>query len=495
MKYAYFIILVLMTMMVVAQRESLNSKISRFDSIVEQEMENWNVAGAAVAIVKGDEVIYNKGFGFGNLKGDKKITVHTLFAMGSSAKAFTGALVAQFDTDTILSLNQPVSEQVSITFPNSYLTEKITFRDLLTHSTGIPGHDFVWLSQDLNRDSLWEIVQYLPPSAQFRETFLYNNILYSIAGYAAARLNNSSWEESIDQMLFQPLEMNETQFEIPSDENSDDYAIGFIHQAGFHNPLPFRKLKSITPAGGVYTTTTDLSKWIKMLLQKGYYKDEKILDSVSIKKMFSPYVVSNFPKKFPEHFFENYGLGWMITSYRGHLHVHHAGNIDGFTSTVDLWPEDEIGIVILTNNLAANTFTDIVKYKLADHLLDLEKIDWNKRYKELKKLGKQQKVEGVPKDSVVFPISLTPDSLKDYTGTYSHKAYGTLEIRTDGEKLKGKYEAFPISLEPRSRDVFIENTNFKGQQLIFIRDGENNISGLKSQFPSSHKEIEFEKIK
>ena len=470
------------------QRATIESK---FDKIIEQNMKDWHIAGLSIVVVKDNAIILNKGYGHKDVQLTEKVTNNTLFAMGSSAKAFTGALIAQADTDSLLNLNTPVSKQTSFKLIDEVLTQQVTFKDLLTHHTGIPGHDFIWLSQNMTRNELSDRLQYLPKTKGLRQAFQYNNILYAIAGYKAADILHTTWEDAMQDKIFKPLGMNHTGFEIPANIHASDYTAQFLYNGASYLPLPFRDLSLVAPAGGVYTNTTDLSYWLLMLLNNGKLNGKTILDEVTLKKMFHPYVVSIFPKKFEEHFYENYGLGWAITSYRGLHHIHHAGNIDGFTSTVDLFPDHNIGIAILTNTAYANTFTDIIKYDIIDELMQLEDIDWSKKYKDLIALKKMEHKPAVINHNQSLGSSAF--SLDQLTGEYHHDAYGTIVVSKQGDGLSASYGQLPLQLQRKEGNTFTEMAVVPGQHFTF--EGKDKASSLTTAFPSSEAPIIFSKVK
>jgi CubicO group peptidase (beta-lactamase class C family) len=482
----------------IAQTSSLPTESQFFlDNLIENEMKAWNVYGASIVIIKGNNILYHKGFGYRDIQKKQKVTTKTLFEMGSSAKAFTGALLAKMDTDSIISLKKSVSSQYDISFPNEYLTDNITFQDLLTHQTGIPGHDFVWLTQQMTRDELLLKAKDFPTLKGLREDFLYNNIYYSIAGYVASKIKDKSWEKLIEETFLSPLGMTNTNFTLEETTKSDDFSAGFFYNGTFHVPIPIREIPLIAPAGYVFTNTEDLSKWVKMLLNEGQLDGKRILKEVTLRKMFSPYVVSIFPKRFEELHYVDYGLGWMVTNYRGNLHVLHGGNIDGFTSSIDLFPDKDLGIVILTNTATANNFIDVIKYEITDHLLQLDDIDWNKRFNEQSgkaaNASKSQKPKEITNET---SISVDETALMPMEGTYVQSVYGKIIItKNNDNSLNAAYGPFALKLLPTGKNTFTEQTMFKGQKFTFVSDNKDGIIGLKTEFPSSMTAIKFIKEK
>ncbi|RYF99376.1 MAG: class A beta-lactamase-related serine hydrolase, partial [Chitinophagaceae bacterium] len=131
-------------------------QIPGIDSLLNQVLKDQYVAGFAVAVVKGDEVIYSKGFGYRDVENKKPVTPNTLFAIGSSTKAFTSGLLGLLEKDDKLKLDDKATALLpKLQFYNNEMNNQITVRDLMSHRTGLSRYDYSWLLfNTANRDSI-----------------------------------------------------------------------------------------------------------------------------------------------------------------------------------------------------------------------------------------------------------------------------------------------------------------------------------------------------
>ena len=138
---------------VTAQAQVKKDPMKGFDSFVEKTMQDWNVPAVSIAIVKDGEVLLTKGYGFADVEGKRKADATTLFAIGSSTKAFTAAAVLQLVDEQKIDLDKPVIHYLpDFKLYDDYATNHITTRDLLTHRSGLPRHDFAWYGTEVNRE-------------------------------------------------------------------------------------------------------------------------------------------------------------------------------------------------------------------------------------------------------------------------------------------------------------------------------------------------------
>jgi CubicO group peptidase (beta-lactamase class C family) len=110
---------------------------------------------------------------------------------------------------------------------DSYATEHMTPRDLVTHRSGLPRHDAVWYKSSFTRQELFEHLQYLEPTHELRTVFQYQNLMYMTAGYLVGEIAESSWEEFVQEEIFNPLEMRDTNFSVEKSQEAADYALPY----------------------------------------------------------------------------------------------------------------------------------------------------------------------------------------------------------------------------------------------------------------------------
>ena len=319
-------------------------ELEGFSEFILHQMEEWEVPGCAVAIVRNGEVIYSEGFGFRDVKEKLPVTTQTLFAIGSSTKAFTAAAAGILADEGKIDWKKPIKDFIpSFKLYDPYATDHATMQDLLCHRTGLARHDVMWYGSSFTRKDLFERLQYLEPNHAFRSTWQYSNLLYSAAGYCIELITGKTWEEFVREKIFHSLEMTGSFFSFEESIKYSDFALPYASREGEIKMLGFRDLSNIGPAGSIQSTITDMTKWILFNLQKGKWGERQILSEASIHLIHSPQMVIPAPIQDDELLHSCYGMGWAINPYRGHLMIHHGGGIDGFSSYVCFLPRDNIG--------------------------------------------------------------------------------------------------------------------------------------------------------
>ena len=240
-----------------------------------------------------------------------------------------------------------------------------------------------------------------------------------------------------------------------------------------------------------------MSKWMIAWLNKGQYKGKQILPAKYVKEAMSSQMIisGRFPRKTdPSSFMYNYGYGWFIGSYKGHYRADHGGNIDGFTANIALYPTDDLGIVVLSNQNRSGV-PQIITNIVADKLFDTPETNWIGR---LEKLIEQQ-----TKTTETEPIaSIKPThNLKDYTGTYEHKGYGAFEVVVKNDSLFAKFPSKTLWLNPVYPNLFetfyfIDDkveAKYKDKSINFRTNFKGEVSGLKIEFERALDPIAFDR--
>jgi CubicO group peptidase (beta-lactamase class C family) len=184
------------------------SLLEGFPKFAEEIRAEWLVPGMAVGVVKDGEVVYTNSYGYRDVERQLPVTTKTLFAIGSSTKAFTAMAIGMLVDDGKLNLDTPVIEYMpDFRLYDDYATLHTTPRDILCHRTGMPGYDALWMLSHGSREEFYRRLRYLEPSAGFRDVFQYNNLMYMVAGVLVGRLSGGSWEEFVAERIFKPLGM------------------------------------------------------------------------------------------------------------------------------------------------------------------------------------------------------------------------------------------------------------------------------------------------
>ena len=286
----------------------------------------------SVLVARGNQVLFSKGYGFANLEWRVPNGAATKFRIGSITKQFTAAAILLLEERGKLTLDDPVKKFLPDA-PAAW--DKITLRNLLTHTSGIAdivmNPEFVKLqSLATTPEELVERFRRLPLDFAPGSQFSYSNSGYMLLSYLIEKISGSSYEDFLRENLFAPLVMNDSGYDtnsaiIPRRAAGFVYdSSGFVNAAFIHMSIP-------QGAGGLYSTTGDLLKWNQALF------GGKVLKPESLAKMTAP-------------FRENYALGLSIeTTARGRKAIRHDGAIDGFDADLTYFPEDQLTVAVLSN--------------------------------------------------------------------------------------------------------------------------------------------------
>jgi CubicO group peptidase (beta-lactamase class C family) len=480
---------------VAAAKEAL----AGFDEVVTDAMKKFEVPGMAIAIVKNKEVIYAKGFGLRDVEKRLPVTADTIFAIGSSSKAFTAFVLGTLVAEGKIEWDKPVRNYIPwFKLYDPSMTERLTVRDLVTHRSGLPRHDLVWYNNfDASRESLVRKLAYLEPSADLREKWQYNNLMFLTAGYLTEVITGKSWEDAVRDRALNPLDMKRTNFSVRDSQKDSDFAQPYGKRGDKVEKLPFRPITNIGPAGSINSSVNEMARWVIAHLNNGKYGDKKIAEAATVEDMHRPYMTTGASSEFPEITGGEYALGWFVDTYRGHRRVQHGGNIDGFSANVVLFPTDGVGMVVLTN-LNGTPLRDLITQVAADRLLKLQQVDWITQGAARRAVMDQAGREGEKKKEVTRVQGTQPShKLEDYAGDYEHPGYGVLKVALREGGLEATFNNIATPLEHWHYDTFnggrAKDPVFNNMKYSFQTDVNGYVAKVSAQFEASVKEIVFSK--
>lgn len=473
-----------------------DNPLKDFDKFVESTMKDWNVPGLGVAIVKDGEVVLAKGYGYADVENKRKADSKTLFAIGSSSKAFTAAAIMQLVDEKKIDLDEPVITYLpDFKLYDDYATNHISTRDLLSHRSGLPRHDFVWYGSDASREELYQRLRYLEPTAELRETWQYQNLMYMTAGYLIGEIEETTWEKSLQMKILDPLGMTATNFSVNDMQKVKNHALPYNEEDKKVVKMNFRNIDAVGPAGSINSNAEDMAKWLQMLLNEGNFDGTKILSSTSMSQLYQPQMIMPGGIVYDEMHYNSYGLGWMLTSYRGKLRVEHGGNIDGFTTSVCFMPRDGFGIVVMAN-MNGTALNSIIRNHVIDKYLGAEEKDWNAILLENRK--KALEAGDLEEEEDVVQVKNTKPSFAQsaYVGKYENKGYGILEIieQENGLMIKRGNEE-EMALKHYHFDVFELESPMGNLKIQFHMNPNAEIIALDIPIePALQKSIEFKRL-
>jgi len=450
--------------------------------------------GFSVALVQGKKILYAKGFGYRDYENKVPADANTLFAIGSSSKSFTSAVLGQLREEEKLKFDDsPLKYLKDFKFYNDDMNNNIIIQDLMSHRTGLARHDYSWyLFPTYNKDSLLQRVQYQEPFTGIRQQWYYNNFMFLAQGVIAERITGKSWEDNIKERFFTPLGMKRSNTTIDELLKSSNAAIGYeLKKNDEIRKMDYYRIAGMRPAGSINSSANEMSNWLITWINKGKFKGQEILPEAYRDEAIGSHAVvsSALPdKKVPDAHITNYGYGWFITSYKGHYRVEHGGNIDGFSASVAFFPSDSIGIVVLANQ-NGSAVPGLVRNTIADRMLKVNKTNWTKRFKDRQEKEKKAATEA-KKESKATNIPNTKPShlLEEYAGEYSHKGYGKFTLSVENDSLFANFKLMKFYLKHYHYDIFepfevektgIDTTDTGPLRFNFITNNAGDISGAK----------------
>lgn len=466
--------------------QSIN--VATVDAIVRDALKAWHVPGAAVAIVKGEKVLYLKGFGVKELGGTEPVTPDTLFPLASCTKAFTTMAMAMLVDEGKMSWDDPVRKHVPYFHLADPLADaNVTLRDLVTHRTGLSGHDLLWYCSPWSRDEIIRRIGHAPLKHSFRSTFQYQSIMFTVAGAAVESASGSKWEDFIQKRIFDPLGMKGANCTTTAVEMAPDRASPHRKNSrGKVEVIPWYPLPHPDPAGSINASARDLSRWVQFQLGDGTFHGKRLVSAKNLAETHSPQMIIRLEGAAramnPDTHLMNYGMGWVLQDYRGQFLVSHAGKIDGFRAHLTLVPDAKLGIVLL-NNLDNSQMNLAVSNQLVDLLLGLPPKDWNQFYLEQVRQGElaaQAKLRA--REAKRRPGAKPSHELAAYTGTYEDPTYGTATVTLEDGNLVWKWSTFTSRLEHLRDDTFVvANDRIGRPEVQFLAGRDGAVTGMKFQ--------------
>jgi CubicO group peptidase (beta-lactamase class C family) len=461
---------------------------------IESTLKTWEVPGAAVGIVKDGRMVFLEGFGKRDLEKGLPVTPQTRFILGSTTKAFTALSVGLLVADKKLEWDKPVSDYIpEFRLMDDYASLHATPRDLASHRSGLPRHDFVWVNSAQDLPGLVRSLRFLEPSRELRAAFQYNNLMYVTLGYLVECISGRPWDAFVHERIFQPLGMADSGCTIPEYSAAAEYAFsykkekeGFIAQPF---PRPEEKLMyGARASGSINTTAADMVRWVTEHLAP-YAADVKtVFPAELLREMHTPQIpVPQPPRARDVILSPSYGLGWMTDIYRKEWRVQHGGSTLGFNSFVAFFPQARVGLVVLIN--ADSPAINILANGIADLTLGLEPIDWSQRFKKMLEAGGAAETEE-PRVEGTSPAH----KLEEYAAEYIHPAYGTLKIAIKDGRLMAETHGFSSSLEHWHYDTFrVAESELRGEKLTFRTDERGRVVAVEAKLEPAVKEIIFER--
>lgn len=473
------------------------------DDLVRAAMQHWEVPGAAIAVVRDGKVVFARGYGVTEIGTSNPVDHTTSFDIASLAKTITAASVAVLVDQGQLNWDDRVSQHLpAIRFPDRYMTQNVTLRDLLCHRTGLATGDMIFSQQNMTRDRLLDRTQSLTVAAPFRTQLTYNNVLYSVLREVVTARAGQSWERFVQEKLFVPLKMRDTKttsLPLPIDpKNRQNFAPRHWHNEGTITS------RGMPTSGGTYSSVDDMAKWMLCQLNYGRSTDAQIITERSIREMHAlqqsvPVRTTPADNPYAARFY-GAGLGWMTMDYRSRKLVFHTG---AWGAILGIVPEENVGVVVLTNLDWNYGMSSALMFRFLDALCEKSDSVWRTdnlqhRYLEAPRQAYRRRdtarveLETTRKKDTKPTLQLT-----QYAGQYQSSFFGEIRIGHQEQTLSLRIGQFTTELRHWENDVFYAKspTRMNYDWLLGFEIDNSEVQTLTLQYVGWHEpEMVFQRV-
>lgn len=346
------IILGLNTLIPIAHADS-DDKIHKIEQFVEEQMEISQIPGVSVVVVEKGKTVYQKGFGYADVKKQIPVTSQTLFELGSTSKAFTGLAILQLEKEGLLKRTDDVRKYIPwLELEYEREAQTITINQLLYHTSGIASNTIVHIPESNDEEALELTVRTLldqPLNRKPASSFEYATINYDVLGLVIENVSKQPYDLYIKEQLLEQIGMKDSYVglhQVQSNELAAGYKIGFMREQEYTPPI----YRGNIAAGYIVSNTNDIAKWLNLqsgATQNNLFSKQTIEQSHISDQSVEPILQDTY-----------YASGWNVEEKNEKRYIWHDGANPTFSSYFIIQPDEQIGVAILSN--MDTTFTTAI---------------------------------------------------------------------------------------------------------------------------------------
>lgn len=417
-----------------------SQSVEEFREAAEKALTAFDVPGFSVGVIKDGEVIMAEGFGTRTDGADEAVDGNTLFAIASNTKAFISTAIVKLHLEGKLDLDAPVRTYLpTFAVYDEYVSAHMIVRDLLCHRAGLGtfSGDVIWYKSALSADQVVQQVRHVPQAYEWRAGYGYSNLMFITAGEVIKAVTGQSWDEYVREHFLTPLGMDRTQTSVTPLRNMPNVATPHITRDD-NAPIAYANWDNMGAAGGIVSSASDMLKWMGAQLAGGQTDDGEIFPKNLTNTTWRPHnALGNYKS------FSSAALGWFLRSTNGHTIVSHGGGYDGMYSRVALVPDQNLGVVVLTNSMTG--LSSAVGNYIINSYLGEDTENWLSSAVERQQRGKaawdERRQERI--DARVADTQPSVD-LSAYAGEYHDPMFGTINIKVEGDQVRLEFATAPL---------------------------------------------------
>ena len=421
--------------------------LKKLDKYYAKMVKDWDIPSASIGIVKNGELIFTGNYGVIEEGKKEKPNKETLYAIASNSKAFTSAIIGILVQEGKLSWDDKVKKHLPyFAMYDPWVSEHITIRDILCHRSGLGtfSGDNIWYKSNASSKEIIEHIKYVPQTFEFRDGYGYSNLMYITAGEVIKTVTGKNWAKNVHERILDPLGMERTISSITDLNKKGNFASPHARIEDKNVVIPWVNWDNVASTAGLISSVEDISKWMIFNLNNGIHANDTILSKNTRNTVWKPhnsFKVNQSDKDFNQHF-SAYGLGWNLSDYYGRMKVAHTGGYDGMITAVTLIPDEELGIVVLTNGVKS-PIGAATNYAL-DMFLGVETTDWSTKFlnRANNRIANDTRILDRKEKRV---LNTKPSVLpKNIVGDYHSDIYGKISIVNKAGQLKLEFEHSPL---------------------------------------------------
>ena len=440
-------------------------------TLANRAMEEFNIPGMAVGIVRNGEILYAGGHGVREVGKKGSVDDQTLFKIASNTKAFTTAALAILVDEGRVEWNAPVIDYIpEFRLQDPWITAEFSVADLLTHRSGLRrfvGDLLLWPEPNKFTESdVIRALKHFDLVSGFRTEYAYDNLMYIVAGEIVPRVTGSPWGKFVDERIMGKLDLKRCFAGVIPGKKMKNVAAPHGIIEGQLQVIERSRIGMTPPmsaaAGGIVCSLSDMLVWVETQLAQGLTPDGNTLFSPERnRELWKPHTwngVSDRDYELHGTHFSAYGLGWRLRDVHGYKEVSHTGTLAGMLSSVVMVPELRLGVVYLSNGSESDARSSVTT-TLVRSFMPVEQRDWIETYKEISRERKESRKEEkeISRELLVpSPDTESPDPDR-FTGHYRDPWFGDVVVSLQKGQL---FWAAEKSLKLKGAMTYLRDNTF-----------------------------------
>lgn len=322
------------------------------DKALSRIHDETGLVGGVVDVIRGGKVVYTYHYGYADRENKIPMDQDTIFDVASTSKAWTVMLAAQCVDDGLIGWDEPIQHAIpEFRMTDDYVASHLSIRDLASHRSGLPGHDFLREKIFGDRENLMRKIAGLELNKGFRSKYEYNNHMFILLGYLEERLRGQRWEDMIVERIAKPLGVDPIRFRggDPKALEGLKIALPYCSDGYKTERCGYATNGHSAPCGGIRISMSNMAKWIAAMSRGGVCESgARLCSEEQYREIISPVISAPEEDCF---WLKNasYAQGWINADYRGNNVVFHSGGLTGFNTQVGFLPGQDCGYVMCFN--------------------------------------------------------------------------------------------------------------------------------------------------